>query len=88
MLDWIVAHIETVLAVVAFVVAGLKARKAGGLNEFLVSKIDGIATKEEKEAIKAQSVAIGVEKVLAPVVKKVTKGDGGGVLGLIKGLIP
>ena len=85
---WILAHWDTLASLVAFVVAFLKARKNKAVAAFLVSKVDTLATKEDREAIKADAIKAKVEGTLAPIVAKVTKGKGGGILGLVKGLLP
>lgn len=67
-MDWILDHIDAVLAVVAFIVAGWKARKAGTLATFLVNRVENIATPEDKAAIKAQAIAAGVQGTLGKTV--------------------
>lgn len=67
-MQWILDHIETVLSLVAFLVAGWKARKSGALNTFLVKKVEGLADPADKEAIKAEAIAAGVQGVLGKVV--------------------
>lgn len=64
MVQWIIDHVETVLAVVAFLVAGWKARKNGVLATFLTTRINGIATPEDKAAIKAEAIEAGVQTLL------------------------
>ena len=64
MLEWVTNHIETLLSLVAFLVAGWKARKAGVLNTFLTQKVDGLAEPADKEAIKAEAVKAGVQSLL------------------------
>lgn len=68
MLAWILEHKETVLAVVAFLVAGWKAWRAGTLNTFLVERVEGLASKQDKDAIKAQAIGAGIDGLLGRVV--------------------
>ncbi len=67
-MQWILDHLETVVAVVAFLVAGWKAKKAGSLNGFLVQRIENLAEPADKEAIRAQAVTAGVHGLLGKVV--------------------
>ena len=71
-MEWIIAHWDALAAAAAFLFAGWKAWRAGSLNAFLVSKIEVIATKEEKQAIKADAIKTGAEALLSKVVKRVT----------------
>ena len=87
-MEWILAHWETLAAIVAFVVAAVKAKKNGTVAAFLVSKVEGLASPEDRKAIGADALKAKVEGTLAPLVRKVTKGEGGGMLGLLKGLLP
>lgn len=63
-------NLETIVAVVAFLVAAWKAWKSGGLNTFLVKKVEGLASKEDKDAIKADAIQAGLQPLLDKVVKK------------------
>jgi len=64
MKEFLANNIETILAVIAFIVAGWKAKKSGALNTFLVERVEGLAKPEDKDAIKAQAIAAGVSAVL------------------------
>jgi hypothetical protein len=86
-MEWALAHWETLAAVVAFLVAGVKAYRRGQVAAFLVEKVQGLSTKEDREAIKADAIKAKVETVLAPIVAKVTKKQGGGIVGLVKGIL-
>lgn len=73
MLEWIVENWALIGACVAALVTAWKAKKAGTLNGFLVSKIEGIAAPEDKKAIQDSALAAGLEGVLSKIVKRVTK---------------
>lgn len=73
MLEWLLEHWELVGAVVAALIGAWKARKAGALNGFLVERIEGLASKEDKQAIQGSAIAAGLEGVLSKIVAKRTK---------------
>ena len=67
-MEWILAHWETLTAIVAALLGAWKARKAGVLNTFLVKAVEGIADPADKQLIKESAAAQGVQKVLSKVV--------------------
>lgn len=87
MLEWIEENAATIVAVIGFLIAGWKAHRRGALAAFLVERADGIATKDEKAGIKSEAINAGLEGTLNPIVRRVTKGDSGGVVGFVKRLL-
>lgn len=73
MLEWVMSHWDLLAAVAGALLAGWKAWKAGTLNGFLVEKIEGLASKEDKEQIQGSAIAAGLETLLNKVVVKRTK---------------
>lgn len=94
MIDWILAHIDSILAVGAALLGAYKAYKAGTLNAFLAKKVEGLADPADKEAIKAEAIAAGVQGLLGKVVvnaglssKKKPAGIVGKALGAVLPLV-
>ena len=89
---WITAPWETLVSIAAFLWATWKAWKRGTLNTFLVTKVEGLATKQEKDAIKADAIGAGVQGVLGKVVANAglssTKTPATGVKKLAQVILP
>lgn len=63
-MQWIADHIETVLAVVAFLWAAWKAKRSHQLAGFLTQKLEGLATAQDKDAVKSSAIVAGLQGLL------------------------
>lgn len=86
-MDWILNHMELVGAVIAFLMAGWKAKNAGTLNRFLVQKVEGLATKEDKAEIRTQAAVVGVGALLSRTVANAGLSSARKPAGLAKKLL-
>lgn len=62
---------QVVIALVlGLIIPGWKAWKSGKLNDFLVQKVETLADKPAKDAIKADAISQGIEAALHKVVAR------------------